>query len=149
MAVTTAKIRAALAKAYASNLALPAARRKVEKSLGLASGATIGFDSVYFALVGSEYPLDGISPDSPKGKVATAVRKRRDGRDGLSLPNEPRYAGRSLRRWEAVAAAATVSLGRKVSVSDARALYGAKESYVGRGTKAGAPMKRTEGAPSV
>lgn len=152
MAVSTATIKKALGAAYAKNLALPAARRSVEKKLGLASGATIGFDSVYFALVGSEYPLP-VGATDPKGKIAVAVRKRRDGKDGATLPAEPRYEGRSLRRWEAVAASATVALGRKVSVSDVRALYGSDEkiakSYVGRGTKAGAPATRSTGAPSV
>ena len=114
-----AKIRQALAKEYAKNTPLPDARRAVEKKLGLAVGAALSFDSVYFIAIGLANPLP-VSPDATRGKIATAIRKRRDGRDGASVPNTGATKGLGLVRWETVAASATAALGRPVSVRDAR-----------------------------
>lgn len=142
------KIRAALAREFAKGTPLPDARRAVEKKLGLASGASISFDSVYFVAIGeaNPLPLDG---DAPRSKVASAIRRRRDGKDGASVPNEGATKGLGLVRWETVAASASAALGRKVSVRDARTLYGEKESYAGKGTRVAAPSSRSEGTVDV
>lgn len=140
-----AKIRAALAKEYAKGTPLPDARRSVEKKLGLAVGAALSFDSVYFVAIGLANPLP-VAEDAARGKVATAVRRRRDGRDGASVPNAGATKGLGLVRWETVAASATAALGRKVSVRDARTLYGEKESYAGKGTRIAAPSTREVGS---
>lgn len=142
----TEKIRLALAKEYGKDVPLPDARRAVEKKLGLAPGRTVSFDSVYFVAIGRENPLP-LGPDSSVAEIRAAVRKRRDGKDGASVPNAGRTKGLGLRRWETVAAAAEEALGRSFSVSEASRIYGTKESYVGRGTRAGAPGTRKENAP--
>ena len=146
---TTGKIRAALAKEYGKGTPLPDARRAVEKRLGLASGSAISFDRVYFEEIGRENPL-ALSPDSSKVEIRTAIRRRRDGKDGTTVPNGGATNGLGLRRWETVAASASVALGRKVSVSEVSRLYGTKESYVGKGTRIAAPSTRKDvEAPNV
>lgn len=140
---TTESIRKALLGEYVKGTPLPDARRAVEKRLGLAPGRAISFDRVYFVAIGETNPLP-LSPDSKRGAIATAIRRRRDGKDGASVPNEGATKGLGLRRWETVAASASVALGRKVSVRDAASLYGEKESYVGKGTRAAAPSTRVE-----
>lgn len=145
---TADRIREGLAREYGKGTPLPDARRAVEKRLGLASGAAISFDSVYFVAIGTDHPLP-IDADATKGKVATAIRRRRDGRDGASVPNTGATKGLGLRRWETVAASASAALGRKVSVRDARALYGTKETYAGKGTRVAAPSTREEGVTDL
>lgn len=136
----------ALAKEYAKDVPLPDARRNVAKKYGKDASVLLSFDSVYFVRIGEENPLVGIGPDSPKGKVATAIRRRRDGKDGATVPNSGRTKGLGLVRWETVAASASVALGRRISVRDARTLYGTKETYAGKGTRVAAPSTRAEGA---
>ena len=143
-----AKIRAGLAKEFAKGTPLPDARRAVEKRLGLAAGKAISFDSVYFVAIGLANPLP-VSPDAKRGAIASAVRKRRDGKDGASVPNSGATKGLGLVRWETVAASASAALGRPVSVRDARTLYGEKESYAGKGTRVAAPGTRKEGSVDV
>jgi hypothetical protein len=144
VAVSTTKIREALLREFGKNVPLPDARRAVEKKLGLAPGRAISFDSVYFVAIGLANPLPAVSAETPKGKLALAIRRRRDGKDGASVPASGATKGLGLRRWETVAASASVALGRTVSVREARSLYGEKESYVGKGTRAAAPSTRKE-----
>jgi len=138
---TADRIREGLAKEFTKGTPLPAARRAVEKRLSLASGAAVSFDRVYFVAIGAANPLP-VGTDAKPGAIATAIRRRRDGRDGATVPNEGATKGLGLRRWETVAASASAALGRKVSVSDASRIYGQKESYTGKGTRAGAPGTR-------
>lgn len=144
----TTKIKAALAKEYGKGTPLPDARRAVEKRLGLAAGATIGFDRIYFEAIGRDNPL-AVSPDATKATIRSAVRKRRDGKDGATVPNSGATKGLGLRRWETVAAAASVALGRKVSVREVSDLYGEKETYIGKGTRAAAPGTRVAPGDAV
>lgn len=144
----TTKIRSALAKEYGKGTPLPDARRAVEKRLGLASGATIGFDRIYFEAIGKDSPLS-LSPDAGKTEIRAAIRKRRDGKDGATVPATGATKGLGLRRWETVAASASVALGRKVSVREARDLYGSKETYVGKGTRVAAPGTRVAPGDAV
>lgn len=149
MDTTTLKIAAGLAKEYGKGTPLPAARRAVEKRLGLATGAAISFDRIYFIAIGSDNPLP-VSPDATKAQIRSAVRKRRDGKDGASVPNEGATSGLGLRRWETVAASATAALGRKVSVSETRDLYGKdRETYIGKGTRRAAPGTRVSPGDAV
>lgn len=144
-----AKVKSALAKEFAKGTPLPDARRAVEKKYGLAAGYALSFDRIYFVAIGLANPLAGIDGDSPRRKVATAVRRRRDGKDGATVPNAGATKGLGLVRWETVAASASAALGRPVSVRDARTLYGEKESYAGKGTRVAAPSTRSEGSLDV
>ena len=142
------KVKTALAKEFAKGTPLPDARRAVEKKYGLAAGYALSFDRVYFVAIGLANPLP-VAPDAKRGAIATAVRRRRDGKDGASVPNAGATKGLGLVRWETVAASASAALGRPVSVRDARTLYGEKESYAGKGTRAAAPSTRSEGSVDV
>ncbi len=99
--------------------------------------------ATYYRENGTRNPLP-VKADAGKGALVSAVRKRRDypgvGSDGRA----------TLGRWETVAASAAAALGRRVSVSAVRDLYGAdRESYVGRGTLAGAPGLRDSAADAL
>lgn len=144
----TTKIKAALAKEYGKGTPLPDARRAVEKRLGLAAGATIGFDRIYFEAIGLDNPLP-LATDATKAVIRSAVRKRRDGKDGATVPNSGATKGLGLRRWETVAASASAALGRKVSVREVSDLYGEKETYIGKGTRAAAPSTRSAPGDAV
>jgi hypothetical protein len=123
-----------LAKQYAKNVPLPDARRNVEKALNIEAGKALAHDKVYFVLIGEANPIE--FPSQPtKAQINRAVKARRDGKDGASVPNSGNTKGMSLLRWETVAASASVGLGRKVSVKEAREMYGKKPSYTGRGTR--------------
>jgi hypothetical protein len=142
-----AEFRTALGEEYAKDVPLPDARRNVEARFGLAKGATLAYDDEYFALVGREFPLKGIRPGSKPATVALAVLRRRLALDGAKLPKGGRFAGRSLVRWEAVAASLSESLGKGVSVREVAAIFATapdapKESYAGRGTRIAAPDSR-------
>jgi hypothetical protein len=137
-----AKVRAALAASFAKGIALPDARRAAEKKLGLRAGYALSYDRVYFVAIGAANPIPGLSPDSSKSEIRSAVRKRRDGKDGASVPNSGATKGLGLRRWETVAASVEAAIGRSFSVKDAKDLYGDRESYVGKGTRAAAPSTR-------
>jgi|KBSMisStaDraftv2_1062788.scaffolds.fasta_scaffold261157_1 hypothetical protein len=131
-----AAIRAAAEKAYAverkaTDAAVVLEPAKAKKAIREAVGRPVEgvVDPVYFELRGRENPL-ALRAKTEKA-VAGAIRKRRD-------------AGGPLGRWESVASAASEALGRPVSVATAKALYSTgggdlDASYVGRGTRAGAP----------
>lgn len=141
-------IKKGLAAEYRKGTPLPDARRKVETKLGLSTGAAISFDRIYFVAIGDDNPL-AVSPSSTKAEIRSAVRKRRDGKDGATVAGTGATKGLGLRRWETVAASLSVALGRKVSVRETRDLYGAKESYVGKGTRAAAPSTRVAPGDAV
>ena len=128
------KIKSALAKQFSKGIALPQARRNVEKQLGLNANEAISYDNVYFVAIGLDNPI-AFPKNATKAQIAKAIRDRRSGKDGVTIPNEGNTKGMSLVRWEAVAASASAGLGRKVSVAEARKLHGPKPTYAGRGTK--------------
>lgn len=113
---------------YAKGSTLPDARRAVAKELGGLPSLYLGtVDPIYFRLAGLATPLPASAKKSPSA-LASAVRVRRD--SGV--------------RWETVAASAEATIGRRVSVAEAKTLYaktGADldSSYVGRGTRVAAP----------
>ena len=131
-----AAIRAAAEKAYAVEKKAAAEGAilepaKAKKAIREAVGRPVEgiVDPVYFELRGRDNPLP-LRAKTEKA-AAAAIRKRRD-------------AGGPLGRWESVAASASEALGRPVSVATAKALYATgggdlDSSYVGRGTRAGAP----------
>lgn len=122
------KIRTLATKLYRDGKSLPDARRAVAKKLGGTASLYLGtVDPVYFRLAGLDSPLPATAAKSARG-LATAIRKRRD--SGV--------------RWETVAASAEATIGRKVSVAEAKTLYAKgggdlDSSYAGRGTRVGAP----------
>lgn len=122
------KIRKLATAEYEKGTTLPDARRIVAKKLGGTASLYLGtVDPVYFRLAGLANPLPAAAAKSARS-LATNVRKRRDA--GV--------------RWETVAASAEATLGRKVSVSEAKLLYAKgggdlDVSYVGRGTRVAAP----------
>jgi hypothetical protein len=123
-----AKIRKLAEAEYRKGTTLPNARRVAAKKLGGTASLYLGtVDPVYFRLAGLDTPLPATAAKSARG-LATAIRKRRD--SGV--------------RWETVAASAEATLGRKVSVSEAKLLYAKgggdlDSSYAGRGTRVAAP----------
>jgi hypothetical protein len=130
---------ARLARAeFEKGTALPAARRSIAKRLGEPKDGTtlLGtVDPVYFRLAGLANPLPETAAKSARS-LAVAIRKRRD--SGV--------------RWETVAASAEATLGRRVSVAEAKGLYSKgggdlESSYAGRGTRIAAP--KTYAAPEV
>lgn len=137
------KIRKGLAAEYRKGTPLAKARKIVAKKIGdPADGRTLlGFDSVYFRLAGLDSPLTDakgapLAADAKTPTLRAAVRRRRD--SGV--------------RWETLAASIEATIGRTVSVAEARGLYAKAggdldASYVGRGTRVGAP--KTAGAPEV
>lgn len=132
-------IRSAVAEGFAKGDSLPAIRRSLSASLGGSPSLYLGTaDPVYYRLVGEATPLlraNGSPLLDSKGKATTsvvraAVRRRRD--EGV--------------RWSVLAASLGVALGLSAPVSEAEAkrLYASaggdlEASYVGRGTRVGAP----------
>lgn len=144
------KIRAALAREYGKGTPLAKARKIVAKRIGENPDgrSLLGFDGVYFRLAGLDAPLvrgDG-TPILAGEKIdartlRTAVARRR-------------RLGGSLARWESLAASTEASIGRRVSVSEARSLAEAggidlDSSYTGRGTREGAKATRGGNAVAV
>ena len=113
---------------YEKGTSLPDARRVVAKALGGAPSLYLGtVDPVFFRLAGLANPLPASAAKSARG-LAVAIRRRRD--EGV--------------RWETVAASAEATLGRRVSVAEAKTLYAKgggdlEASYAGRGTRIAAP----------
>jgi hypothetical protein len=138
------KAKAGLAREYAKGTPLAKARKIVAKRLGENPDgrSLLGFDSVYFRLAGLDAPLtkaDGSALVSPDARALRAATKRR------------RDAGV---RWETLAASIEATIGRAVSVSEARALYAKAggdldASYTGRGTREGAKATRGGNAVAV
>lgn len=128
-----AKIAATVAKLYAEGIALPAIRKALAKALGGSPSLYLGTaDPVYYRLVGLDSPLTdgkGKPLSDPKPAVLrSAVRRRRD--SGV--------------RWNVLAASIEATTGRRASEAEAKALYAKAggdldASYVGRGTRIGAP----------
>jgi hypothetical protein len=125
--------------------AFPFSPAKATKSAAAKSGIPASrlipvVAAVYYDENGSRAPLPATAAKGPKS-LATAIRKRRD-------------AGGRLGRWEVIAASASATLGRPVSVAAVRALYekGGGDldvSYTGRGTRAGAPATREDETAEV
>ena len=129
-----AKIAAVVAREYAKGTALPAVRKILAKTLGGDPSLYLGTaDPVYYRLAGLARPLSDakgkpLAKTAKPAAIRAAVRRRRD--EGV--------------RWETLAASAEATLGRKVSVPEAKALYAKAggdldASYAGRGTRVGAP----------
>lgn len=133
-------IRRIATREYEKGTTLPEARKVAASELGGAASLYLGtVDPVYFRLAGLANPLPKTAASSP-AKLAAAVRARRD--SGV--------------RWETVAASAEATLGRKVSVPETKTLYAKGNgdldaSYVGRGTRVGAPKTYADlaAAPEV
>jgi hypothetical protein len=132
------------AKATKARVLSPVAATRVlaEKYGGGTSRVASPVARVYYAENGRRNPLDGIGPDSKPGAIRRAVVSRRDYPLLADGSGESADGNATLGRWETVAASASASLGRRVSVAEAKRLYGDVESYVGRGTKAAAPSLR-------
>ena len=99
-------------------------------------------DRVYFRAAGEANPFAVSAPTTKSGEVSSAFLRafaaRRNGGD------------RTLSRWDVLATSAGATLGRKVSVREAKLFYeragwDLDYSYVGRGTRAGAEETRYEG----
>jgi hypothetical protein len=128
-----------VSEGFAKGDSLPAIRRSLAASLGGDPSLYLGTaDPVYYRLLGEATPLtraNGSPLLDAKGKATTsvvrsAVRRRRD--EGV--------------RWNVLAASlgAALGLGSPVSDAEAKRLYAAaggdlEASYVGRGTRIGAP----------
>jgi hypothetical protein len=133
-------VRALAARDYDATIgdatfALPGgAKRRISEATGLPVSRLASLvDPVYFEKNGRRNPI-ALPKTRNERTLATAVRKRRD-------------AGTTLGRWESVAAALSETLGRPVSEAAVRALYekgggDLDSSYVGRGTRVGAPATR-------
>lgn len=126
------------AAAYRAGLSLPAARKSVAASTGRDASTLYGVvDPIYFRLAGLASPLPALPKSARPGTAAYAAAL-------ASRVAARRDAGV---RWETVAASTEATIGRRVSVAEAKALYRAAgrdpfASYVGRGTRAGAPETR-------
>jgi hypothetical protein len=133
-----AKIAKTVAREYAKGTALAAVRKILAKTLGGTPDLYLGTaDPVYYRLVGLDSPLtDGrgailVGTDEkpiPARVLASAVRRRRD--SGV--------------RWNVLAASVEASTGRRTSIPETKTLYekgsgDLDSSYVGRGTRKGAP----------
>jgi hypothetical protein len=132
--------------AYAAGTSLPDTRRAVAAVLGGTPASFLGtVDPVYYRATGLDTPivLPASKPATTKdGKVSAAfrvaLRKRRD--SGV--------------RWNVLAASAEATLGRRVSIDEAKRLYALgggdlDTSYAGRGTKVGAPGVYDDPAEAV
>jgi hypothetical protein len=120
---------------YRKGTSLPAARKAIAAATGRDASTLFGVvDPIYFRLAGLAEPIVlPASAGKPGTKsyasaLARATKARRD---------------RGV-RWETVAASIEATVGRKVSPAEAKALYAAAggdldSSYVGRGTRVGAP----------
>lgn len=139
-----AKIRATVETEYAKGTPLPEVRKLLAKNLGGAPTLYLGTaDPIYYRLAGLANPLADakgktLSTDAKPAVLRAAVRRRRD-------------AGT---RWETLAASIEATTGAPVSVPAAKALYakaGADldSSYVGRGTRVGAPKTYADAAVEV
>lgn len=145
----TERIAATVAREYAKGTSLAETRKILAKDAALGTGGPSRFlgsaDPVYYRLAGLARPLVLPAKASAETKdgaasaaLATAVRKRRD--EGV--------------RWETLAASTEALLGRPVSVSEARRLYEKGKgdlaaSYVGRGTRRGAPATYADDAAAI
>lgn len=134
----TAAIRRITLREYAKGTTLAETRKILAKELGGLPNLYLGSaDPVYYRATGLDRPLlDGkgnvlLGTDSkpiPPRVLASAVRRRRD----LGV------------RWNVLAASIEASTGRRTSETEAKALYekgngDLDASYVGRGTRKGAP----------
>lgn len=126
------KIRKTVEREYGKGTPLPAVRKILAKTLGGDASLYLGTaDPIYYRLAGLADPLPALSGKTEAGRassLAKAIRKRRDA--GV--------------RWETVAASAEATLGRRVSLPEAKRLYAKgggdlASSYAGRGTRVGAP----------
>jgi hypothetical protein len=120
---------------FAKGTALAAVRRILAGILGGDPSTFLGTaDPIYYRLAGLASPLStgkvaaSTKTGEPSAALRVALRKRRD--SGV--------------RWETVAASAEATLGRRVTVAEAKALYARaggdlSSSYAGRGTRVGAP----------
>jgi hypothetical protein len=139
------KIARLALREYGKGTALPKTRKVIAKALGedpSGVGLLGTVDPIYYRRAGETNPLPATAAKSARG-LAVAVRRRRDGAD-KATPVAGTPSGLGLVRWETVAASASVAVGRRVSVSDAKALYAKgggtlAESYAGRGTRVAAP----------
>lgn len=139
-----AKIVAIVGKLYAKGTTLPEIRKALAKSLGGDASLYLGTaDPAYYRLVGLDAPLSDakgkpLSATPTASALRSSIRRRRD-------------AGT---RWEVLAASTEATLGRKVSIPEAKALYAKgggdlDASYVGRGTRVGAPETYADGAAAI
>lgn len=127
------KIRKTVEREYAKGTALPAIRKALAKTLGGTADLFLGTaDPIYYRLVGLDAPLSDAKGQplvNPSPAVlASAVRRRRD--SGV--------------RWNVLAASIEATTGRRTSINEAKTLYekgkgDLDSSYVGRGTRVGAP----------
>lgn len=134
-----ARIAATVAKEFGKGTSLAETRKVLAKDPTLGAGEASRFlgtaDPIYYRLAGLAAPLvlaKGAKPETADGTasaaLAKAVRVRRDA--GV--------------RWETLAASIEATIGRRVSVPEARRLYekgkgDLSSSYAGRGTRRGAP----------
>lgn len=149
MGTTKKETRAAaidriVGREFAKGTALPAVRKILAATLGGAPNLYLGTaDPRYYRLAGLATPL----PPAPKSKPYAT----KDGLASASLARAIRVRRDSGVRWEVLAASVEAATGVRYSVGVVRALYekGGGEiesSYVGRGTRIGAPATYDDGA---
>ena len=118
---------------YAAGTSLPATRKAIALALGETADGTglLGtVDPIYYRLSGLSSPLP-LSGKTAKAR-ATSLAKNAAKRRGEGA------------RWEVLAGSIEAAIGRRVSVREAKALAASggtdlAASYVGRGTRVGAP----------
>lgn len=132
----TEKIAKIVGEEFEKGTALPEVRRILAKRLGGSPSLYLGTaDPVYYRLAGLASPLS-----LAKGTKATLA----DGTPSAALRRAVRVRRDSGVRWETLAASTEALLGRKVGKAEVVALYenaggDLAASYVGRGTRVGAP----------
>lgn len=126
-----------VAEEFANGVALPAVRRILAETLGGTPNLYLGTaDPRYYRLAGLADPL----PAAPKGRPYAKA----DGTASASLARAIRVRRDRGVRWETLAASVEAATGVRYSLGVVRALYAAgggdlESSYVGRGTRIGAP----------
>lgn len=129
-----------VAESFAAGISLPATRTLLAETLGGTANLYLGTaDPRYYRLLGLATPLPkgvyATKTGTPTAALARAIRKRRD--EGV--------------RWNVLTASVEAATGIRYSESAVRALYAkgggeAESSYVGRGTRVGAPATYADAA---
>lgn len=132
---------------FAKGTTLPDTRRAAASLLGGDASTYLGtVDPRYYRLLGLSTPL----PTPP----ASAPYATKDGKASASLARAVAKRRASGVRWNVLAASIEATIGRTVSEPEARALAvrggtDLDSSYVGRGTRVGAPATYADVAEAV
>lgn len=140
----SARILATVLREYAAGTSLAATRKVLGKEFGESPDAFLGTaDPIYYRLKGEADPI--VVPGSPT---------RRDGKPTATFAKAVRRRLDAGNRLNVVAASASVTLGRKVTTREVKALYAAAGGdldtrYAGRGTRVGAPGTYGDDAAAI